>query len=113
MTVFSFQIFFCFAAGIPDITAYSLEFSVRCHSEFLAADDWAEGFRSISHESLELLHGARDAGQQLYSIGCHCDVILDAYLHTLVIQRSVKHGEIQSKLDSLEPLRSGCSIKRV
>lgn len=78
-SVFAKNILCCFSAVINGIAAYSSE---------LTADDGAEGFCRVSHESFNLLHGARDAGQQLYTISCHCDVIFNANLHTAAIHVS-------------------------
>ena len=58
----------------------------RCHSESFTSDDGAEAFFRVGHESLDLLHGARDAGQQLHASCCHCYVILNANLHTVVTE---------------------------
>jgi len=49
-------------------------------SQLLSGDDGAEGFCRAGHESLDLLHRARDAGQQLDTISCHGDVIFNANL---------------------------------
>lgn len=59
-------------------------FTVKHHSALLTAHDGAEGFCRVSHESLNLLHGARDAGQKLYTISRHCNVFFNANLHTIV-----------------------------
>lgn len=50
--------------------------------ELLAADGGAEGLLRIpvSHEGLDLLHGSRDAGQQLHAVRRHRDVVLDTHL---------------------------------
>lgn len=48
----------------------------------VAIDDGAEGFGRVGHEGLDLLHSARDAGQQLHAVGRHRDVVLDANLRT-------------------------------
>lgn len=66
-------------------------FIVRRHSQLVTGDDGAEGFSRIGHESLNLLHSARDAGKQLDAISCHGDVIFNANLPEAVTQTSVEH----------------------
>lgn len=46
----------------------------------VAVGDGAEGFGRVGHERLDLLHGSRDAGQQLHAVRRHSDVVLDANL---------------------------------
>lgn len=46
------------------------------------ADGWTEGLGRVGHEGFDLLHGARDAGQQLHPLRRHRDVIFDANLCT-------------------------------
>lgn len=58
---------------------YSSDFTARRRLG-LRADDGAEGFCGFRHESLDLLHGARDAGQQLHPICCHRNVVFNANL---------------------------------
>lgn len=72
----------CLSAVINVMAAYSSDFTVRRYSEFPTAVNRAEGFCRVCHESLNLLHGAWDAGQQLYTIRCHCNVIFNANLHS-------------------------------
>lgn len=60
----------------------------RHRLEFLTVDNRAEGFCRVCHESLDLLHGARDTGQQLDTICCHSNVIFNANLHTVVTRFS-------------------------
>ena len=64
---------------------------------FLSAGDGAEGFCRVGHERLDLLHSARDAGQQLDAVGCHCDVVLDANLHTAETQSRSNMVESQQE----------------
>lgn len=58
---------------------YSSDFTARRRLG-LRADDGAEGFCRFRHESLDLLHGARDAGQQLHPVCCHRNVVFNANL---------------------------------
>lgn len=63
-------------------------FIVGNRSEFVTAGDGAEGFCRVGHERFDLLHSARDAGQQLYTVSCHGYVIFNANLHTVMTQQS-------------------------
>lgn len=47
---------------------------------FLA--DALGGVTASSHELLDLLHGARDTGEQFHAVGCDRDVVLDAHLQS-------------------------------
>lgn len=65
--------------------ALSTDFSVISYSELLGADNWTERSGRVRHKSFNLLHCARDTGQQLYTISRHCNVVFNANLHTVVI----------------------------
>lgn len=50
------------------------------HSEFLTADDGAEGLVRVGHKSFYLLHSTRDTGQEFNARPCHRNVIFNTNL---------------------------------
>lgn len=57
---------------------------------FGAIHHGSECFCSVGHESLDLLHSSRDAGQKFHSISCDCNVILNANLKRIIISIRMK-----------------------
>ena len=59
--------------------------------------DWAERFCRVSHESFDLLHRAGDAGQQLDTTRCYCNIIFNANLHIADTQWSAELSRTKSR----------------
>lgn len=68
-----------------------------------------EGFGRVGHEGFDLLHGARDAGQQLHPLRRHRDVVFDANLCT---KEQCFNGVIQTGSEELKG-ENGTGKKRL